>query len=117
MDDDAAAYENVPRLGFILGALEGGGLRPSVCDAMEFALTLKTSIHCWHAQGCPSGLREAIETLPLEYITFPFELEPETPTPKSALVEPEALFPPPAAPPGPLLPPCEAFVSDPETSG
>lgn len=65
MDEVVEEYGSVPRLDLGLSAFEGGALRPSVCDVMAFALTLKTSMHCWQAHGCPGGESEDIESVPL----------------------------------------------------
>lgn len=64
MDEVVAEYGSVPRLDLGLSAFVGGILRPSVWDAMAFAFTLKTSIHCWQAQGCPGEERD-IGSVPL----------------------------------------------------
>lgn len=102
---------SVPRLDL---GLIWRGLRPSVCEAMAFAFTLNTSMHCWQAHGCPRGAREDAERVPLGYIALPLSLElaPDTPTPRSALVEP-----PPTAPPAPAPQVWETFGRGPETSG
>lgn len=65
MDEVVAEYESVPRLDLGLSTFVGGILRPNVCDAIAFAFTLKTSIHCWQAHGCPGGERDDIESVPL----------------------------------------------------
>lgn len=53
---------SVPKLAF---RLFGFVARPSVCEAVPFAFTLNTSMHCWQAQGCPRGARDDTESVPL----------------------------------------------------
>lgn len=65
MDGAAEVYGIVPWLVLGLSAFVGGILRPSVCDAMALALTLKTSMHCWQAHGWPAGERDDVESVPL----------------------------------------------------
>lgn len=65
MDEVVEEYGSVPLLELGLSAFVAGSLRPSVCDAMAFAFTLKTSIHCWQAHGCPGGEIDDIESVPL----------------------------------------------------
>lgn len=120
MDEAVEEYESVPQLDLGLSAFVGGSLRPRVCDAMAFPLTLKTSMHCWQAHRWPEGEIDDVESVPPGYRgpPFPLELDPETPTPRSAPLEPPpAEPPPPAAPPGPVPQPWEAFGNGPETSG
>lgn len=95
--------------------------RPSVCDEVPFAFTLNTSMHCWQAHGCPGGARDDPESVPDGLTTLPFllKVDPETPTARSAPVEPPPDASPLAMPPDPEPVPlaCEVLDSGPETSG
>lgn len=65
MDEAVAEYGIVPWPDLGPSTFVGGSLRPSVCDAMAFAFTLKTSMHCWQAHGCPGEERDEVESVPL----------------------------------------------------